>query len=292
MGQRDTSANANTPPHSEADDRARPFPPSCSTLSQNHPRMACKGDVRAARMAGKSPPTSPMPHAKTSEIVMTRSVGSKEKTISDQLAMLIIENCTKPMSIEAAAPTAPRDPERAQGADLALATRDRAVHRDHSADHRACREEDRHDGPEDADERGHPFRLLLVERGLAERLEAEALVVLDARAERVELGRRFQLDPHARVDALAVVGLANEVSVAPHLGLVRRPAGVEHAHHAHRPVLLEVEGLIELEPLDAPADAAPDHDLVGAGPGRPARDDVDLGPERHSAVGQATDRDV
>src|SRR5450432_1443069 len=106
-GERDTSANANTPPHSEADDRARPFPPSCSTLSQNHPRMACKGDVRAARMAGKSPPTSPMPHAKTSEIVMTRSVGSKEKTISDQLAMLIIENCTKPMSIEAAAPTAP-----------------------------------------------------------------------------------------------------------------------------------------------------------------------------------------
>ena len=127
------------------------------------------GDVRAARTAGKNPPRSPMPQAKTSAVTMTLGVGSKEKTISDQLAMLTIEKRTKAIAIEAAAPTAPptaarmtasrrndarmlalREAERAQRADLALAVRHGGVHRDRGADHRADGEEDGHDRPERA----------------------------------------------------------------------------------------------------------------------------------------------
>ena len=85
---------------------------------------------------------------------MISGVGSKLKTISDQLAKFIIERCTKLIERAAAAPdgaaeraritdssrndvsTLAREAEGAEGADLALPARDRAVHRDHRADHR------------------------------------------------------------------------------------------------------------------------------------------------------------
>jgi hypothetical protein len=56
-----------------------------------YPRMALRGEVRAARTAGSRPPKRPIPQAKTRAVVSTRGVASNEKTISDQLDMFTIE---------------------------------------------------------------------------------------------------------------------------------------------------------------------------------------------------------
>ena len=89
--------------------------------------------------------------------------------------------------------------------------------------------------PERPDEERRALRLLLVERRLAQSLEAEALVVLHAGAERVELARRVEAHAHARDDRPdAPVRLPQELPVDPDLRLVRGAAGVEDARRPSR----------------------------------------------------------
>src|SRR5208337_2424649 len=75
--------------------------------------MALSGEVRAARTAGKKPPTRPIPQAQASDQAMIGAVGWKENTTSDQLEKLTIEKCTNPMARDAAAPTIPPATARA-----------------------------------------------------------------------------------------------------------------------------------------------------------------------------------
>src|SRR5579859_249014 len=251
-----------------------------------------------------------MAPAVSSANAMIFGVGSNEKTTSDQLEKFTRDGWTKVSDIEAARPSAPPMIDRmtassrnekstlpcekpsAQRPDLALAVGHRRVHRDHLSGHGAHREEEADDAAERAEEERGALGLLLVEGGLAHRLQPQALVVLDAGAERLELARRVEPHPHARDDAQAAVRLAYELAVAPHLRLVGRSVGLEDADDLHGAVLLDVERLVEVDAADAAPDARADDGLVGTGAGRSAGDEVHLRAEPHRVVADAADGDV
>ena len=118
--------------------------------------------IRAARAAGRKPPTKPIASANTSDATTMPGVSVNENASSANVWKFVVEidiacmNEARDEADDAADEPeqqrlaqerrqdgAAREAERAQRADLADARGDARVHRDHRADDRADREDDR-----------------------------------------------------------------------------------------------------------------------------------------------------
>ena len=123
----------------------------------------------------------------------------------------------------------------------------------------ASREEERDDPPEHADEHRASLGLLLVVRRSRAAPGGRGACRSPSRAERVELASGDSSRTRTLETAPSRPNAARErVDVDPHLGLVRRAAGLEDADDLHGPVLPQLEGLVELDALEAAADALAD----------------------------------
>src|ERR1051326_1138771 len=156
---------------------------------------------RAARNAGRNPPSSPIASANANELTAIAGDSENANASSENDVKLSVEIVTIWSSDASATPTiapafaralgreqkrlaeksnedAPAlKAQRPQRADLGRAVRHRAVHRDHRADGRADAEDDGDEKPQDADERRHHLGLLLEKFLFDFRVVAEQAVV-------------------------------------------------------------------------------------------------------------------
>src|ERR1019366_3239399 len=128
--------------------------------------------------------------------------------------------------------------------------------------------DDRHEN----DDSGQAVRLIGVVLVLTLDVELEPVVVLDAGLDRLERGMVDGTKNERRV-GVALTRLAEEIRIAPHLGVERRSLRVEHTDDV---VLLraELELIAECRVDEAVPDAARDDYFVDAWAEHPSFDDL------------------
>ena len=266
--------------------------------------------IRAARAAGRKPPTKPIASANSSDATTIRGVSVNENAISANVWKLVVEIDSACMTDAPTRPTTPpsepeqqrlaeerredraaREAERAQRADLGGARRHARVHRDHGADDGADREDDRDRRAEVADEVRQlpptgPRRTRVSRFASSVSRGSVSMLALD-RVEAVGIGEPEE----QRRKADAAKRLQHLLGVAPDLGVEAGAAGVEHADD--RPVARgEAQRLAEAGALEAAGDRAAGDDLGGAGPEHPPLDEPHLRPQREPRRRHAADHDV
>ncbi len=127
--------------------------------------------ARAARIAGGTPPTTPMRSAKTRTQAISHGVMRNAKARWENICQFMVP-VVRPLSGRTT--TQPTEPDCAHRGDLARALRNRRVHRVQRPEDRANTHHDGHDATEHGDQQGELARLLRVVVDLAIDLHGKA----------------------------------------------------------------------------------------------------------------------